>query len=112
LSNGPPGGGYLDALQNGHHPERGGDVLFILKPFHLLIESKTGTSHGSPYGYDSQVPFALFGKGVKPRLYPQKIHAVDIAPTVAALLEMGAPAMAEDTPRAEAIAPAQPRRIR
>ncbi len=112
LSSGPPGAGYLSMLQKGHHPERGGDVLFILKPFHLLTEGKTGTSHGSPYGYDSQVPFALLGKGVKPGLYLQKIHTVDIAPTVAALLEMGAPAMAEGTPRAEAIAPAQPPRIR
>jgi hypothetical protein len=112
LSTGPPGAGYLSSLQKGHHAERGGDVLFILKPFHLLTESKTGTSHGSPYGYDSVIPFALFGNGVRPGLYPQKIHAVDIAPTIAALLQMGAPAMAEGTPRVEAIAPAQPRRIR
>ncbi|MHB8877011.1 MAG: alkaline phosphatase family protein, partial [Myxococcaceae bacterium] len=88
---------------------RSGDVIFAHKPFHVMTDEATGTSHGAPYSYDTEVPFVLAGKGIKPGLYRQVIDPTDIAPTVAALLEIGAPAMAEGTVRAEAlsVAPAK-----
>ena len=46
-------------------------MLFVLKPFHVLTDEPTGTSHGTPYAYDTEVPFLLAGKGVKPGLYRQ-----------------------------------------
>ncbi|MBI3184108.1 MAG: alkaline phosphatase family protein [Myxococcales bacterium] len=95
--------GLLEYLKVGFYPERSGDVLFMLKPFHVLTEEQTGTSHGTAYAYDSQVPFILAGKGVKPGVYRQQISAVDVAPTLAAALEIGLPAMAEGSIRAEAL---------
>ncbi|MGA9524642.1 MAG: alkaline phosphatase family protein [Myxococcaceae bacterium] len=95
--------GYLRALRLGYYPGRSGDVLFIVRPYHVLTEDKDGTSHGTPYSYDNQVFLLLAGRGVRPGEYPQEIPATDVAPTVAALLGMIAPAMSEGTPRAEAI---------
>ncbi|MGQ0507341.1 MAG: alkaline phosphatase family protein [Myxococcaceae bacterium] len=95
--------GYLRALRVGYYPERSGDVLLMLKPFNVLTDEPFGTNHGTAYSYDSQVPLVLFGKGVKPGQYRTEISSLDVAPTVAALLEMGAPASSEGQPRGEAL---------
>lgn len=99
-------GPYAAALRAGYHPDRSGDVLFTLKPYHVLELEPAGTSHGTPYAYDAEVPVLLLGKNVKPGFYPNTIRAVDIAPTLAALMEIGNPAMCEGTARAEALSPA------
>ena len=98
-------GGYLRALRLGYFPERSGDVLMILKPFNVLDDQTAGTSHGQPYAYDSEVPVLFAGHGVKPGIYPQPIRTVDVAPSVAALLEVGSLANAEGSIRAEALLP-------
>ncbi len=60
------------------------------------METETnGTSHGTPYTYDSRVPVLLLGKGVKPGYYAKEIRVVDVAPTVAAAMEMLPPAQVE-----------------
>ena len=78
-------------------------MTFLMKPYTLLTEQDSGTTHGEPYAYDNQVPLVLYGKGVKPGLYRMQVHASDVAPTAAMLMEMGAPASAEGEPRVESI---------
>ena len=56
LDSGQEMSGYLQALRRSHYPGRSGDVAFILKPFAVLMEEDTGTTHGEPYAYDEQVP--------------------------------------------------------
>ncbi|WP_164018811.1 alkaline phosphatase family protein [Pyxidicoccus trucidator] len=93
--------GHLTPLRKGYFPERSGDVLYMVKPFHLLYTDAEGTSHGTPYSYDSQVPVVFAGKGIKPGAYLEEMDPVDVAPTLAALMEIGMPASAEGKPRAE-----------
>ncbi|MFE8599001.1 alkaline phosphatase family protein [Archangium violaceum] len=99
----PDVGGMMTLLRRGYYPGRSGDVLFVVKPFHVIDSEPTGANHGAPYGYDRLVPLVLAGKGVKPGTYTQEISTTDVAPTVAALLEMGLPSSAEGTPRYESI---------
>lgn len=87
--------GLTRALQLGFHPERSGDVLMVLKPFRVLESEPQGTSHGTPYSYDAEVPMLVWGRGVKPGIFPIQARAVDVAPTVAALMELGNPASCE-----------------
>ena len=103
LESGQVLGGFLPALRRSHYPGRSGDVTFVMKPFTVLMEADSGTSHGEPYAYDDQVPLLLYGKGVRPGLYRMQVHASDVAPTTAMLMEMGAPASAEGEPRVESI---------
>lgn len=95
--------GYLPALRRSYYPGRSGDILFLLRPFAVLDEEEDGTSHGLPYAYDAQVPLVLYGRGVRPGTYAQRVPAVDIAPTAATLMEMGGLAGAEGVARSEAI---------
>jgi predicted AlkP superfamily pyrophosphatase or phosphodiesterase len=90
-------------LRNSFHAERSGDVLMVMKPFKVLEGEKAGTSHGTPWSYDSEVPLFLYGKSIKPGLYTQSSHPIDLAPTVTSILEMGAPAMSEGKVLSEAV---------
>ncbi len=47
------------------HPERCGDLYVMLKPYHLpSAATGTGTTHGSPWEYDTHVPLVVYGPGV------------------------------------------------
>ncbi|MBX7115648.1 MAG: alkaline phosphatase family protein [Myxococcaceae bacterium] len=95
--------GYGPAVQRGFHPDRSGDVLMLTKPFNVIEAETAGTSHGTPYSYDAEVPVIFYGKGIRPGYYPQNISIADVATTVSALLEMGQPASAEGDVRSEAL---------
>jgi hypothetical protein len=95
--------GFSQALRQGYFPERSGDVLLIPREYHVLLGDPTGTTHATPYGYDALVPLVLFGKDVRPGVYRRTISAVDVAPTIASVLEMAPPALCEGTARDEAL---------
>jgi predicted AlkP superfamily pyrophosphatase or phosphodiesterase len=94
--------GYARALRLGYFPERSGDVVYTLSEHSVFTEERTGTGHGAPYAYDTIVPLVLVGKGVRPGVYRSEISATDVAPTVAAALEIPMPAKCEGTARGEA----------
>lgn len=76
-------------------PTRSGSVYFQLKPYYLDSDDEDGTTHGSTWSYDRHVPMLWFGVGVKPGVYYESVAIVDIAPTLAALLQISMPASAQ-----------------
>lgn len=50
-----------------------------------------GSTHGSPYHYDRHVPWILYGAGVTPGVRPDRVGAVDVAPTLAGALGVTTP---------------------
>lgn len=50
-----------------------------------------GTSHGSPYWYDRNVPMIFMGPGISAGRDPAFIHTIDMAPTLARLLGIPVP---------------------
>jgi len=44
--------------------------------------------HGQPSDLDAHVPLLLFGRGVKRGAYDGRVNTVDIAPTLARLLDL------------------------
>ena len=75
----------------GYNAERGGDLFLVLKPF-VIPGGKTGTTHGSPYSYDTRVPILFYGSGFKPGRYADPFYITDIVPTFCASLHMDEPA--------------------
>ncbi len=73
--------------------ERSGDVVFQVKPY--FFSKSTGTNHGSPHSYDTHVPLAWFGVGVKPGVYTERVHVADLAPTLSHILGLNAPPLAK-----------------
>lgn len=77
-------------VRNGFHYERASDLFVVAAPYWLFQGS--GTSHGTPFNYDSHVPIVFMGPGIKPGRYHQKVAVNDIAPTLATMLDVEPPA--------------------
>jgi predicted AlkP superfamily pyrophosphatase or phosphodiesterase len=83
---------YLGYYQRGYYPPRGRDFMIRPCEYCLLTTSSTGTTHGTPYRYDTHVPILFWGMGVKAQQVSRVVHTVDIAPTIARVLGINAPA--------------------
>ena len=87
-------GGSSDPLQrrieNGFSEALSGGVELLVRP-HSIFQGPTGTTHGTPYDYDTHVPLLFFGPGILPRVDSSPCTPNDIAPTLAALLGIPAP---------------------
>jgi hypothetical protein len=53
-------------VQRSFHPARSGDVYVLLRPYCLPSKPlDTGTTHGTPYEYDTHVPLLVYGPGIR-----------------------------------------------
>jgi predicted AlkP superfamily pyrophosphatase or phosphodiesterase len=83
-------------MQRAWNRQLSGDLMLLTKPYWYVSTNKSGTSHGSPYAYDTNVPLILMGpQWIKPGYYPDYAEVVDIAPTLAHLLRLRPPAASE-----------------
>jgi predicted AlkP superfamily pyrophosphatase or phosphodiesterase len=74
--------GIKNLIQKGFHARRSGDVMINLLP-QWMEYSKTGTTHGSPYSYDTHVPLLWYGWKIQPGSSVKYVAITDIAPTLA-----------------------------
>jgi predicted AlkP superfamily pyrophosphatase or phosphodiesterase len=77
------------SVVNGFFPSRASDLVVIEEPY--WMQSPRGTTHGSPFGYDSHVPVIFMGPKVKAGRYDGKMAPNDIAPTLATMLDIETP---------------------
>ena len=85
------------SILRSYHAPRGGDVVLWTLPFYFwgkYGEKDVGSTHGTFYRYDSEVPVLLAGPGVHPGRYGVR-EMVDVAPTLSQLLGLTAPAASE-----------------
>lgn len=80
-----------ELVRNTHHPARGADLYVIAKEKVLFSDYVSGTSHGSPWSYDREVPLSFFGAGIPAGETGRTAHTIDIAPTLARALGVPAP---------------------
>ncbi|MGV3773820.1 MAG: alkaline phosphatase family protein [Verrucomicrobiales bacterium] len=85
-------------ILNGYNHERGGDITLVTKPFVVPGGGKTGTTHGSPWSYDTQVPILFYGSLFNKGRYPDPFYISDITPTLCAALGINSPAAAIGKP--------------
>ncbi|HZU36489.1 MAG TPA: alkaline phosphatase family protein, partial [Gemmataceae bacterium] len=81
-------------VQQSFYPERSGDVYVVVKPYCLLTSSKTGTTHGTPYPYDTHVPLLVYGPGIRPGTRHEAVTPQAIAAIFAHALHVPPPATA------------------
>lgn len=74
-------------ISRSFHPKVSGNVVIVSEPQWMPgYGSGTGTTHGSPYTYDTAVPLLLSGFGIRPGRYTQRASTLDIAPTLSDIL--------------------------
>ena len=77
-------------VQLGFDMNLSGDVIYVLDPG-FIEYGLQGTTHGSPWTYDTHVPALFYGFGVKSGETFTAQTICDIAPTVAALCKLPLP---------------------
>ena len=87
----------------GFYGPRSGDVFILPEPYYSFEAS--GTSHGTPYAYDTHVPLIFFGTGIRHVTSTRRVAVNDIAPTLAALLGIAEPSGSIGTVLSEVSAP-------
>lgn len=84
-------GGDKGDVIRGYNFQRSGDIVYTLQPGWIESGSVQGTTHGSPYKYDTHVPIVFYGKGIKKGSTSQYHAITDIAPTLSVLLNIKFP---------------------
>lgn len=95
------GGAFNAAFLKTFHPARSGDVLWAYDPFYLCGGS--GTTHGSPWRYDTHVPLMIVGANIQNGAFTRRVSPANLAATVASLLEIDAPPACVEEPLHEAL---------
>jgi hypothetical protein len=95
LENGTlPGGRVAMLVQRAWHRQLSGDLYVVQRPYAMF--GGNVATHGSPYAYDTNVPLMLFGtRWIRPGRSPGYAEVVDLAPTLAYLLETRPPSASE-----------------
>ncbi len=114
LQQGIAGDRVANAAMSGFYPPRSGDIIVAFEPYWMpALKAPSKTTHFSPYNYDTHVPVIFLGAGVRAGSYREDIQVNDIAPTLAALMDVEPPAGAFGRVLTEALnertpAPASP----
>jgi predicted AlkP superfamily pyrophosphatase or phosphodiesterase len=79
----------LELYRHGFHPDRSPDVYVQRETW--FLDRRHGTTHGSPYDYDTHVPVIVLWPGVAARTVTTPIATVDLPVTLASLLGIETP---------------------
>jgi predicted AlkP superfamily pyrophosphatase or phosphodiesterase len=96
---------YDAALRN-FHPKRSGDILVVFESNHFINDFDglvVSSTHGSPWSYDTHVPIVFSGPGIAARVVDRRVNTVDVAATIAALLNIRAPSGSVGEPLEEVL---------
>lgn len=89
---------------NNFNPNRSGDIYIVFEP-HWFIRDFDGlevsSTHGSPWSYDTFIPIAFAGMEVPAQHIVRRVHAVDIAATLAAYMGVKPPSGSAGVPLQE-----------
>ena len=92
----------LEALARASITDDAAGELFVVPSELSIVDPSnpggSGTSHGSPWGYDRFVPVLFWGHGISPRRETAEVPVLGVAPTLSALLGITAPAGARSAP--------------
>lgn len=81
---------FLTYVTKGYDPKQNGELVILDKAGYIEHEGK-GTSHGTPYSYDTHVPLLFYGWNIKKGESFDKKAITQIAPTIAQKIKVTFP---------------------
>jgi predicted AlkP superfamily pyrophosphatase or phosphodiesterase len=81
---------YLNFIFKGYDPKQNGDLV-ILQGTGYVESTGTGTTHGTPNNYDTNVPLLFYGWNVPKGESVKKEYITEIAPTLSKMLKITTP---------------------
>ncbi len=86
---------YDKMIFNGYRDERSGDLI-LLEESNWVSYSNTGSTHGSPYTYDSHVPFLIYGSNIDQGLiFSEQMDITQFAAKICRFIDIALPDNAE-----------------
>lgn len=82
---------FKERSRNAYFYKRSGVIQIILDPSWYSAYANTGTTHGSWNPYDARIPLIFYGKNIPKGKSFKNYSMSDIAPTIAALLQIQEP---------------------
>jgi len=85
----------LEQVARAYYPGRSGQIVVVPKEGQFITrrEAAVRYMHGSPWAYDTRIPFLLYGPAfITGGAYMQPVTQQDMAPTLASLLGISMPA--------------------
>ena len=79
-----------EKISNSYYFRRSGDIQYFYKAQYTDF-TDNGIEHGAWYPYDSHIPLVWFGWNIKPGKLNRETYMTDIAPTIAAMLQIQMP---------------------
>lgn len=98
-----PVGPNAKAVEKSYYLGRSGELYILTKPGFIFSSESSGTTHGSPYNYDSQVPLIMVGPTVKAGRFSTTVSPADIAATLCSVLSIDAPSLSQGRALSEAL---------
>ena len=96
---------HFESVKRSFHPDSSGDVMVILKPYHMFSPpnlsenpAKNPTyraSHGTPHDYDTHVPLLVIGPRIQPGVRDERVVPQIMASILAEALGVPRPKDAE-----------------
>jgi predicted AlkP superfamily pyrophosphatase or phosphodiesterase len=77
---------FMEKMKNSYSKDYGLFVKILGKENYLISMREHGTTHGTPYSYDTHVPLVFIGSGIDASQVSSKSATVDIAPTLLNLM--------------------------
>ncbi|AOW09656.1 alkaline phosphatase PafA [Flavobacterium gilvum] len=81
---------YLNFIFKGYDPKQNGDLVVLYKAGYME-NNETGTTHGTPNSYDTNVPLLFYGWHVPQGESNKKEYITEIAPTLSKMLKITTP---------------------
>ncbi len=81
---------FLNKIANGYDNTQNGDMIILDKPGYVEYH-ETGTTHGTPYSYDTHIPLIFYGWNIKKGESHDKKEVTEIAPTIAQKIKIAFP---------------------
>jgi predicted AlkP superfamily pyrophosphatase or phosphodiesterase len=81
---------FLNKIANGYDNTQNGDMIILDKPGYVEYH-ETGTTHGTPYSFDTHIPLIFYGWNIKKGQSHAKKEVTEIAPTLAQKLKVAFP---------------------
>ena len=79
-------------FKNQLYPGRSGQLIVQTQPYSFLTSYPHGTTHWTPYKYDTHIPLIVCQRGTtKQKVVSTRVWSLQVAPTIAHLLHIPAP---------------------
>jgi predicted AlkP superfamily pyrophosphatase or phosphodiesterase len=98
LKTSPQKNNELYLFKNQLYPGRTGDIIIQPKPYALFSNNITGTSHMTPYDYDTHIPLMIYQKNkLEKQVQNKKVWVTQFAQTLCNILQLERPKDATPT---------------